>query len=217
MVICRGSRAQSVGESMTPKQERFVEEYLSDLNATQAAIRAGYSEKTAYEIGHQNLKKVEVQAALQTAFAARSERVQIDQDWVLRRLAAIASIDVRKLFAADGTLRPIHELPEEVAGAISSVEIVKRRAGDEDGPEYLHRVRSWDKVKALELLGKHLRMFSDRVEVAGKGTHPVYSELTEDELIERLMAKRRARRGDDELAERWQAEQARPMARNGRQ
>lgn len=201
---------------MTPKQERFVEEYLIDLNATQAAKRAGYSARTAREIGRENMDKPDIQAALQLAFAARSKRVEIDQDWVLRGLAAIASVDVRELFAADGTLRPIHELPDEVAGAISSVEIVKRRAGDKDGPEYVRKVRSWDKVKALELLGKHLRMFSDRVEVASKGAQPVFSNPTEDELIERLMAKRRARKRDDEPAERWQAEQARPMAQNGR-
>jgi phage terminase small subunit len=169
---------------MTPKQERFVEEYLVDLNATQAAIRAGYSERTAYEISHQNLRKVEVQEALQTAFAARSKRVEIDQDWVVRRLARIADLDLRKLFAEDGTLRPVHELPEDVAGAISSVHVVKRKGAAEE-----YRVRLPDRIRALDLLGRHLGMFRDRVEVTGRGLEPVLPGLTDEELLERFMAK----------------------------
>ncbi len=68
---------------MTPKQERFVAEYLVDLNATQAAIRAGYSEKTAYSIGQENLKKPEVAEAVIAAQTERSERTEITQDYVL--------------------------------------------------------------------------------------------------------------------------------------
>ena len=71
---------------LTDKQKRFVEEYLVDLNATQAAIRAGYSEQTAYSIGQRLLKKVEVQEAIQQAQNKRSERTQITQDEVIRRL-----------------------------------------------------------------------------------------------------------------------------------
>jgi phage terminase small subunit len=77
--------------------------------------------------------------------------VEIDQDWVVRRLARIADLDFRKLFAEDGTLRPIHELPEDVAGAISSVDVVKRK---DDAEEY--RVRLPDRIRALDLLGRHL-------------------------------------------------------------
>jgi phage terminase small subunit len=169
---------------MAPKQERFVEEYLVDLNATQAAIRAGYSERTAHEIGHQNLSKVEIQEALQTAFAARSKRVEVDQDWVVRRLARIADLDLRKLFAADGTPRPIHELPEDVAGAIASIHVVKRK-GEAEG----YRVRLPDRIRALDLLGRHLGMFRDRVGVTGRSLEPVLPGFTDDELLERFMAK----------------------------
>jgi phage terminase small subunit len=172
----------SVVESMTPKQQRFVEKYLVDLNATKAAVRAGYSEKTAHEIGHQNLSKVEIQEALQTAFAARSKRVEVDQDWVVRRLARIADLDLRKLFAEDGTLRPIHELPEDVAGAIASVDVVRRRG---DAEEY--RVRLPDRIRALDLLGRHLGMFRDGV--TGRNLEPLLPECTDEELLERFMAK----------------------------
>jgi phage terminase small subunit len=169
---------------MTPKQERFVEEYLVDLNATQAAVRAGYSARTAREIGRENLDKPDIQAALQTAFAARSQRVEIDQDWVIRRLARIADLDLRKLFTDDGTLRPIQELPEDVAGAISSVDVIKRK---DDAEEY--RVRLPDRIRALDLLGRHLGMFRDRVEVTGRGLETLLPELTDEELLERFMAK----------------------------
>jgi phage terminase small subunit len=169
---------------MTPKQERFVEEYLVDPNATQAAIRAGYSARTAREIGRENLDKPHIQAALQMAFAARSKRVEIDQDWVVRRLARIADLDLRKLFTEDGTPRPVHELPEDVAGAISSVDVIKRK---DDAEEY--RVRLPDRIRALDLLGRHLGMFRDRVEVTGRGLEPVLPGFTDEELLERFMAK----------------------------
>jgi len=69
--------------ALTAKQERFVQEYLIDLNATQAAIRAGYSEKTAGSVGNENLKKPEIAKAIATALAKRSERVEVSQDYVL--------------------------------------------------------------------------------------------------------------------------------------
>ena len=72
-----------INQKLTPKQKRFVEEYLVDLNATQAAIRAGYSEKTAYSIGSENLSKPEIQTAVAEAQNERSERIKISSDWVL--------------------------------------------------------------------------------------------------------------------------------------
>jgi phage terminase small subunit len=121
---------------------------------------------------------------LQTAFAARSKRVEIDQDWVVRRLARIADLDFRKLFAEDGRPRPIHELPEDVAGAIASVHVVKRK-GEAEG----HRVRLPDRIRALDLLGRHLGMFRDRVEVTGRSLEPLLPGFTDEELLERFMAK----------------------------
>ncbi len=79
--------------SLTPKQARFVEEYLIDLNASQAAIRAGYSAKTAYSVGHENLSKPEIAAAIQKEQAARSERTGITQDEVIRGLKKEATLD----------------------------------------------------------------------------------------------------------------------------
>ena len=96
---------------MTPKQARFVEEFLFDLNATQAAIRAGYSAKTAKAIGCENLAKPDIAAAIAEAQAARSERTKIDTDWVLTRLADEVTADLAGLYAESGALKPISEWP----------------------------------------------------------------------------------------------------------
>lgn len=83
--------------SLTAKQQRFVDEYLLDLNATQAALRSGYSARTAADIGRQLLRKTPVALAIALAQKDRAERVKVDQDWVLRRWVEIADTDVREL------------------------------------------------------------------------------------------------------------------------
>src|SRR4026207_2315909 len=93
---------------MMPKQRRFVQEYLVDLNATQAAVRAGYSAKTAHQIGHENLKKPEIQIALEEARTARSIRVEIDQDWVLTRLVSVAERCLQNEPVSDRDGNPIY-------------------------------------------------------------------------------------------------------------
>ncbi len=95
--------------SLTPKQARFVEEYLIDLNATAAAKRAGYSERTAYAQGQRLLKHVEIAAAVQKAQEARSERTKIDQDWVIERLVGVyeASMEARPLVAGNRDKPPL--------------------------------------------------------------------------------------------------------------
>ena len=151
---------------LTAKQRRFVEEYLIDLNATQAAIRAGYSEKTAKSVGQETLTKPDVLAAVQEAIAQRSERTETTQDQVLKELSRIGLSDLRKIFGEKGNLLNPSEWDEETASAISSVEVVTKSAGDKE-VEYVHKVRLWDKPKALELLGKHLALFTDKLEVSG--------------------------------------------------
>lgn len=147
--------------ALTARQARFVEEYLIDLNATQAAIRAGYSRKTAGSQGFDLLKKPEIQAAIQEAQARRSQRTEITQDRVLAELAKIGFSDIRKLLSPGGNLVNPADMEDDIAGAVSSIEVVTRRlpgAGD-DGEaevEYVSKVRMWDKKGALETLLKHL-------------------------------------------------------------
>ena len=148
---------------MTPKQERFVEEYLVDLNATQAAIRAGYSKSTSYSIGQRLLKNVEIQKSITAAREKQQRRVEITADRVLAEYAKIAFFDPRKLFTADGGIKPPEQWDDDVAAVIGALDVVE--IGD-DG-EMIGRVKKLkliDKKGALDSIGKHLGMFVDKVE-----------------------------------------------------
>lgn len=153
--------------ALTPKQGAFVREYLIDLNATQAAIRAGYSAKTAYSMGEENLRKPEIAAAVAEAQAARAKRTEITADRVLKELARIGFADVRKLFGDDGLQSPT-EMDDETAAAVQSVEVVVRRTpGDEKNVEHIHKIKLNDKLGALTQIGRHLGMFTDKIEHGG--------------------------------------------------
>ncbi len=152
--------------NLTPKQQRFVEEYLIDLNGTQAAIRAGYSEKTANEIGAENLAKPSIAKAIQDALKERSERVQIDADYVLKRLVEIDQMDVLDIMDDDGNVKPLRDWPKIWRQYISNIETISM----DDGEGWLKKIKWPDKVKNLELLGKHISVgaFKDKVEHSGK-------------------------------------------------
>ena len=155
--------------SLTPKQQRFVEEYLVDLNATQAAIRAGYSEKTAHSQGPRLLENVEISKAVAAAFASRSERVQVTQDWVISRLV------------------------DNVERAMTA-EPVRDREGNETGV-YVYNGSVAN--KALELLGKHMGMFTDKHELTGKDGGPIETrDATFDEMSTEELAKLAVRLAD---------------------
>ena len=148
---------------LSPKQEVFVQEYLKDLNATQAAIRAGYSEKTAYRIGSELLHKTSVREAVEKGRAKRAERTEITADRVVTELAKIAFADPRDLmeWGPNGVaLKDCSTLTEEQAAGVA--EVVEGSGG-------ALRLKKHDKVKALELLGKHIGMFRDRVETDVSG------------------------------------------------
>lgn len=157
--------------SLTAKQARFVDEYLVDLNATQATIRAGYSAKGAEVQGHRLLNNAKIATAVAEAQARRAERTEITVDRVLQELARVGMSDVRKLFTDDGGLRSIQELDDDTAAALASVEVVTKRlpSNGEDLPEveYVHKLKFWDKNSALEKIGKHLGMYLDRTEHSG--------------------------------------------------
>lgn len=153
---------------LTEKQKRFVEEYLVDLNATQAAIRAGYSEKTASVIGCENLTKPYIVECIAQAKAERSMRTQVTADMVVAELAKIGFSDLRNVMTDSGQLIDPCDWDDNTAGAIASVEVVTNSRGgkrDENEPiEYTHKIKTWDKNSALEKLGKHLGLYVDRVE-----------------------------------------------------
>lgn len=155
--------------ALNPNQARFVEEYLVDLNATQAAIRAGYSERSAHVTGTRLLANAKVREAVDEAKRARAERVEVKQDTVLRELLRIATVDIGQAYDEEGRLRPLKDIPEDVRRAIAGIE-VDEIGGEEGGIGFTRKVKFWDKPKALELIGKHLKLFTDRFEVEGKLT-----------------------------------------------
>jgi phage terminase small subunit len=174
---------------LTPKQHRFVKEYLVDLNATQAAIRAGFSAKTAEQAGSRLLRNVKVKAALEQEQASLAERTEITQERVLQELAKIGFADVRRMFTPGGNLLPPTDLNDDMAAAVQSVEVVVRRApgGEQGEVEHVHKIKLNDKLGALTQIGRHLGMFTDRHEHSGPAgapitTKPDLSGLTDEQL-----------------------------------
>lgn len=164
--------------ALTKKQKRFVEEYLVDLNATQAAIRAGYSTQTAYSIGDENLKKPEIKNAIEKALAERSRRTGVNADRVILELAKIAFVNPTDVINMDeATVRS--EANREDTAAISSVKV--KRIPTEDGDIVEREVRTYDKIKALELLGKHLGMFTDKFKVEGAIPVVIHDDLDDED------------------------------------
>lgn len=139
--------------ALTPKQQRFVEEYLVDLNGKQAAIRAGYSPNCAEVTASRLLRNAKVAAAVAQARRERAERTAVTQDGVVQALARIAFSDVRELFDEHGNPLPPHRLPDQVGGAVASITI------GEDARSV--RIQMCDKLRALALLGKHLGLFKE--------------------------------------------------------
>lgn len=146
---------------LTPKQEMFVREYLIDLNATQAAIRSGYSAKTAGWIGPQLLAKTHIAAAIQSQMDKRAAKIEITAERVLQEIAKMAFANMQDLYDERGILKPISELPREVAAAVQSVKVNLTEACA------VQEVKLWDKKGSLELLGKHLVLFTDKVQHSG--------------------------------------------------
>ena len=147
--------------SLTAKQQRFVEEYLIDLNATQAAIRAGYSEKTAGSVGHENLTKPEIQEEIARLQEERSKSTQVDAEYVLRRLNEIADLSIMDIIKGDMSgFRPLNEWPEAWCRSLSGFDIATIMNRDDDEPiETTIRKIKWpDKVKTLELIGRHVNV-----------------------------------------------------------
>lgn len=177
---------------LTSKQRAFVREYLIDLNATQAAIRAGYSLKTAYKTGSENIKKPQVAAAISAAMNARAKRTDITADRVLQELAKIGFSDIRKAVKWHGSLVTEEDNPEGGDVAViknivtNNVEVVSSDQIDDDTAAAISeisqningglKIKLHDKRAALVDIGKHLGMFVERHEHSGPGGAPIQTE-----------------------------------------
>lgn len=153
---------------LTAKQQRFVEEYLVDLNATQAAIRAGYSPHSAREIGCETLAKPYIQEFIGKAIAERSKRTGVNQDRVINELAKIAFANMKDFAVWDEKgvkFKSNDELTEEDTSCVS--EITEVEVETDYGTKRTKKIKLYDKISALEKLGKHLGMFKDNLNITG--------------------------------------------------
>lgn len=168
------AKYQKKAKTLTAKQAAFVVEYLIDFNAGQAAIRAGYSAKTARRIGHQQLHTPTIQAAIAAAMQARSERTAIDADWVLKRLASEADADLAELFDEAGNLHQVKNWPmvfrKGLIAGIEVNELFEGRGDDRKSIGLVKKIKLVDRTKLIELIGKHVdvRAFRDQIELSGK-------------------------------------------------
>lgn len=152
--------AASTATALTPKQERFVAEYLVDLNAAQAAIRAGYSPKAAKEQGARLLTNAHIQRAVQERRKEHQANTGLTVERVLTEAMRLAFFDIRKLTDAEGNPLPINQLDDDTAAAIQGLELATERSRDEDGSgTVVRKYKIADKNAALERLFKHLGLF----------------------------------------------------------
>lgn len=150
--------------ALTDKQERFVQEYLIDLNATQAAIRAGYSPDSARQMGAENLSKPDIADAIAARAKKHSEKLDLSAERTLAAIAEIAFGDIRKMFDADGALRRPQDWDDETAAAVAGMDVVTVSAG-EGMVEHVAKIRRTDRLRALDMLARHHSLYNDKLEV----------------------------------------------------
>ncbi|WP_458722889.1 terminase small subunit [Pseudomonas brenneri] len=165
---------------LNDRQSRFVIEYLVDLNATQAAIRSGYSKKTAGQIGDENLKKPQIAQAIKEAMDSRNQRVQINADYVLNRLVEIDQLDVLDILRDDMSFKPLSEWPKgwrQYLVGFDIAEMFEGQGEDRSMVGLMKKIKWPDKVKNLELLGKHVNVNAFRDQVAVNVTHTLSERM----------------------------------------
>lgn len=156
-------------KGLTPKEEIFVREFLATGNATKAAIAAGYSPGSAGVTGSKLLKKAKISQELANLRKKLFAKLEISAEKVLQGIAELAFFDIRKFFTAAGSLVPIHELDDQTARALKGCDVEKlfRHFGKGQAEESgtITKIRVADRLEALELLGRHLKLFTDKLEI----------------------------------------------------
>lgn len=172
---------------MNAKHARFIAEYRKDLNATKAYIRAGYSKKGAAQSAEKLLRNPEIQAELAKVTHSQLERADLSASRTLEEMRRLAFSNVQDLFDEQGNLRPIQQLTREQAACIASIEVIMKNATAGDGKvDRVLKLKTWDKPRVLEMLGKHFALLTERVQIEAS-----------DGLIQALLEgrKRAAERG----------------------
>lgn len=174
---------------LNPRQDRFVREYLKDLNGKQAAIRAGYSPRTAESQASDLLRVPKVRGEVDRLKAARANKLELTADRILLEVARIALFDPRKLVNDDGTARDITKLDDDTAAAIQGIEITEEyewRAHKRNKTGTTKKYRIADKNAALSNALRHLGLLTEKIDITskGQGLAPDYSRLSEEEQLE---------------------------------
>jgi len=167
-------------KKLTAKQALFVKEYLIDLNATQAAKRAGYSKRTAGKMGAENLAKPVIAIALCKAQGIRSEKLEIGAEWVLKRASLLADFNIRRFIRVDESGNAIYDFTQATDDdwyCISeyTVDCINKGYGEDKYEVERVKLKGFDKLKALELVGKHISVqaFKESIEHTGKDGAPI--------------------------------------------
>ena len=159
---------------LTPKQEMFVKEYLVDLNAKQAAIRAGYSVNRAEFTGCELVSNRKVSEAIQKSMNKRAEKLDISAEKTLKKLMRGQEFDIRKLYHSDGRIKLPHELDDDTAAAVVGVKY-------KDG--MFEEYKIIDVKGCTELVGKHLVLFTDKLQSDVKVTTQELPPVNIDEFV----------------------------------
>lgn len=165
------------------QQQKFVAAYIETGNATEAALKAGYSKKTAYSQGHRLLKKREIQQGIQQPLNRAAQKLDLTAERVLGEIARLAFFDIRKLVDNTGKPLPLSELDDDTAAAIVGLDVVNIGNSDAGIGEVL-KFKLADKKGALEMAAKHLGLLKDKVEVTGKDGEPLAP--ADNELARRI-------------------------------
>jgi phage terminase small subunit len=180
-----------VPKKLTKKQELFVAEYLVDLNATRAAISAGYSVKSADCQASQLLANPKVSEAIAAKHGKRLSSLEITADRVLQEIAKLAFCDPANFFEADGSLRHIQDLDQNTRMAIAGLEVAELFEGTGEQKHcygLLKKIKIADKRSSLELLGKHLKLFSDAAQgINGKLVVEFITSIPRPQREEKLL------------------------------
>lgn len=184
--------------ALTDKEKRFVDEYMIHQSGAKAAALAGYSERNAGRIAWALMQRPLIAEAIEARQAKLAAKLGVTTERILEELAKIGFSDIRKAFTESGGIKRPEEWDEDFAGAMSSVKVITRQSGERDEDdrpilENVHEFKAWDKLAALEKLGKHLGMFKDKLELTGKDGGPVevaqYDDKTKARALALILAK----------------------------
>lgn len=190
MTQTKKNKRHPLATKLTSQQALFVREYLKDLNATQAAIRAGYAEHSASVTGCKLLKVPKIADAVEKVRGKLREKAEVTAERIVQEYAKIAFLDIADLVDDSGTMKRISEIPEDARRAIAGLEVSEIFDGDGECKHViglLKKIKLSDKKGALDSLARHLGMFVDKVEHSGPDGGPITVASISDEERERLL------------------------------